>query len=147
MTARTIIALACAAALAACATQQEAATPAQPDIRLYTMNCGEGTTTDAAMFADDGSYDGQTKNLIVPSYLIRHPRGDLIWDLGLPESLADLGPAGRTQGPFTFSMRRKLTAQLADLGLSPADIEFISVSHSHLDHISNAGLFAASTWT
>eukprot|EP01030_Chromulinospumella_sphaerica_P021825 gene21824-21779_t len=43
-------------------------------------------------------------------------------------------------------VRRKLTDQLAELGLKPADIEYLSVSHSHFDHIGNGGLFAASTW-
>jgi glyoxylase-like metal-dependent hydrolase (beta-lactamase superfamily II) len=45
-----------------------------------------------------------------------------------------------------FSVARKLTDQLAQIGLAPADIEFLSVSHSHLDHIGNGGLFAQSTW-
>jgi glyoxylase-like metal-dependent hydrolase (beta-lactamase superfamily II) len=41
---------------------------------------------------------------------------------------------------------RKLTDQLAQLGLQPSDIEYLSVSHSHFDHIGNGGLFARSTW-
>ena len=45
---------------------------------------------------------------------------------------------------MTFA--RKLTDQLKDLGLTPADIKYLSVSHSHFDHIGNAGMFAASTW-
>ena len=34
---------------------------------------------DADAFADDGAYKGVAKELIVPCYLIRHPKGDLIW--------------------------------------------------------------------
>ena len=61
----------------------------------------------------------------------------------MPQSIADL-PGGI--GPGGVSVSRKLTDQLKDLGLTPADIEYVSVSHSHFDHIGNAGLFAASTW-
>jgi glyoxylase-like metal-dependent hydrolase (beta-lactamase superfamily II) len=147
MIARTFIALACAALLSACAAQTaRGPAPASTDIRLYAMSCGAGATSDAGWFSDDGAYDGQPRELVVPCYLIRHPQGDLMWDTGLPETLADLGPAGRTQGPFTFSMARKVTAQLADIGLQPSDIEYVSVSHSHLDHIGNAALFANATW-
>jgi glyoxylase-like metal-dependent hydrolase (beta-lactamase superfamily II) len=43
-------------------------------------------------------------------------------------------------------MARRLTDQLKDLDLTPADIEYVSISHSHFDHIGNAGLFAGGTW-
>lgn len=114
-----------------------------PDIRLYAMNCGTLTMADADMFADDGAYKGVAKTLIVPCYLIRHPKGDLVWDTGVPEQIADM-PGGK--GPEGITVTRKLTDQLKDLGLTPADIEYLSVSHSHFDHIGNGGLFAGSTW-
>lgn len=132
--------IAFAAALLLGATQAAAA----PDVALYTMDCGRLTMADADMFADDGAYKGVAKSLVVPCYLIRHPKGDLIWDTGVPQSLADK-PASAAGGE-TITVARKLTDQLKELGLTPADIEFVSVSHSHFDHIGNAGLFAASTW-
>lgn len=120
-----------------------AAVAASPDVALYTMNCGQIDMTDADMFADDGAYKGVAKSMVVPCYLIRHPKGDLIWDTGVPEALADKPGTG---GMEAVTVRRKLTDQLKDLGLAPGDIEYLSVSHSHFDHIGNAGLFAASTW-
>lgn len=114
-----------------------------PDIRLYAMNCGSLTVADADMFADDGAYKGVSKTLIVPCYLIRHSKGDLVWDTGVPEQIADL-PGGK--GPEGVAVARKLTDQLKELGLTPSDIEYLSVSHSHFDHIGNGGLFAGSTW-
>jgi len=113
-----------------------------PDIRLYAMDCGRATLPDADAFADDGSYKGQSKALVIPCFLIRHPKGDLIWDTGVPETIAD-APGGKAAG-VTFA--RKLTDQLKDLGLTPADIKYLSISHSHYDHIGNAGLFASATW-
>ncbi|HYE47803.1 MAG TPA: N-acyl homoserine lactonase family protein [Caulobacter sp.] len=119
------------------------ASAAPPAVKLYTLDCGTISVPDADWFADDGSYKGVSRDLIVPCYLIRHPKGDLLWDAGLPQVIADL-PGGK--GPEGTTMRRKLTDQLADLGLKPSDIEFLSVSHSHFDHIGNGGLFATATW-
>lgn len=65
--------------------------------------------------------------LVVPCYLIRHPQGDLVWDTGLPQAMAEL-PDG--SGPSGVRVAHKLIDQLQALGLTPADIEFLSVSHS-----------------
>ena len=138
---RHLIAAAAASLLLAASA---AAAPAPPkSVELYAMDCGRFHVTDADMFADDGAYKGLVKDLIVPCYLIRHPKGDLVWDTGVPQTIADL-PGGK--GPGGISVAHKLTDQLKALGLTPADIEYLSVSHGHFDHIGNGGLFAASTW-
>ena len=73
-------------ALGACAPaenqQAGPAAPAAPGIALYSLDCGRIVTSDAAPFSDDHAYDGQTKELVDPCYLIRHPGGDLLWDAG-----------------------------------------------------------------
>ena len=125
--------------LAGAASQATAA----PDVRLYTMDCGRLTMTNADVFADDGAYKGKPASMVVPCYLIRHPKGDLVWDTGVPQVIAD-NPGGAAPGGIAVKV--KLTDQLKQLRLTPADIEYVSVSHSHFDHIGNAGLFAASTW-
>ena len=125
--------------LAGAASQATAA----PDVRLYTMDCGRLTMTNADVFADDGAYKGKPASMVVPCYLIRHPKGDLVWDTGVPQAIAD-NPGGAAPGGIAVKV--KLTDQLKQLRLTPADIEYVSVSHSHFDHIGNAGLFAASTW-
>jgi len=130
-------------ALAAAAFALTAAAPAPKSVELYAMDCGVIHEKDADEYADDGAYKGVARDLIVPCYLIRHPKGDLVWDTGVPQTIADL-PGGKAPGGLTVS--RKLTDQLKALGLAPADIEFLSVSHGHFDHIGNGGLFAASTW-
>jgi N-acyl homoserine lactone hydrolase len=134
--------LACMLAAVLFAGHAAAASPA--GLKLYTLDCGKIVEADADAYADDGAYKGVTKTLIVPCYLIRHPKGDLIWDTGLPQSIADL-PGHRNA--YGMSVTRKLTDQLKQLGLTPTDIEYLSVSHSHYDHIGNGNLFAAhSTW-
>lgn len=131
--------------LAAALAVLPAAAAAQSEVRLYALDCGQITALDAGVFADDGAYDGVGKALVDPCYLIRHPAGDLLWDTGVPEGIAD-APDGVTSPPFAIRVPHRLTDQLAALDLTPADIEFLSVSHGHFDHIGNANLFAGSTW-
>lgn len=132
-----------AALLAASGLATAAAAAPKPDVRLYAMDCGKLTMANADGFSDDGAYKGKPATMVVPCYLIRHPKGDLVWDTGVPQSIAD-NPGGAAPGGITVT--RKLTDQLLELGLAPKDIEYLSLSHSHFDHIGNAGLFAASTW-
>lgn len=92
------------------------AAAAKPDIRLYAMDCGRLTMANADGYADDGSYKGKPASMVVPCYLIRHPKGDLVWDTGVPQWIAD-NPGGTLPGGITVS--RKLTDQLKQLNLTP----------------------------
>ncbi|MCC7267327.1 MAG: N-acyl homoserine lactonase family protein [Caulobacteraceae bacterium] len=135
------LALAICAALAAAPAARAAGRP--PDVRLYAIDCGRIATTDADGYADDGAYRGAARTLVVPCFLIRHPRGDLLWNTGLPAATAERPVV---EGTETLTLQRPLADQLKRLRLKPADIEFLSVSHSHFDHMGSAGLFAGSTW-
>ena len=137
------MATALAAALLLAGGPAESAKAPPKGVELYAMDCGRLTVTNADMFADDGAYKGVEKELVVPCYLIRHPKGDLIWDTGVPEAIADR-PGGTAPGGIVVT--KKLTAQLKQLGLAPSDVEYLSISHSHFDHIGNGGLFAGATW-
>jgi len=137
--------LAAVCLLAACGSSTREPDP--PAVQLYAMDCGRAEFGDLDMFADDGSMAGQSRTLVVPCYLIRHPSGDLIWDTGLPLAIADMPDGWRPEGfPAHFVVPVKLTDQLTQLGLTPADIEFVSFSHMHSDHTGNGNLFRASTW-
>ena len=111
---------------------------AEPRIRLYTIDGGRIEGYDASDLTDDGAYDGVRVDMPVPCFLIRHPDGDLMWESGLSATRTDLGD-GVSTGPG-------LEAQLGKLGVTPAEIRFVSLSHGHWDHSGNAGLFARSTW-
>jgi N-acyl homoserine lactone hydrolase len=129
---------------------EEAAAPAEPAkpiaaVKLIAMDCGHFTVKDAERFSDDGAYKGQKKELSDPCYLIRHEKGDLIWDTGLPSAMAAISPVENATSITTLS--KTLESQLTELGLTPADIEYLSFSHLHYDHTGNGNLFAAgSTW-
>jgi N-acyl homoserine lactone hydrolase len=109
-------------------------------IQLYTLDGGRirATGEDAADMSDDGAYAGRTLEMPVPCFLIRHPDGDLMWDTGMSPTRTDLGEWA-TPGA-------SLVEQLRVLGVTPADVQFLCLSHGHWDHSGNAGLFAATTW-
>ena len=111
-------------------------------LHLYALDGGRVVVAGAewSEFADDGAYDGRTTvlPLPVPAFLVRHPRGDLIWDTGMSRTRTDLGDWA-TPGS-------SLVDQLQQLALAPGDIRFLALSHGHWDHSGNAGLFAAATW-
>jgi N-acyl homoserine lactone hydrolase len=85
-------------------------------------------------------------NFVTPCYLIVHPKGTLMWDVGqIPDK--DIPDDGTevVQQKFLRATRR-LGPQLAALGFKPKDITYLSMSHYHVDHTANANLFAGSTW-
>jgi len=121
-----------------------AAEPVQ-SLRLYTLDCGHAETPDMGFLSDTGEYDGKPGKVAVPCFVVRHPKGTLLWDTGLDESIA-AAKNGVEQPGIRMTMSATLTAQLRAIGLSPADITYVAFSHLHFDHTSNANLFAQSTW-
>lgn len=107
-------------------------------LTLTALECGEIDVGDLNVFSDTMAYTGQTMRMVVSCYLIRHGDQVMLWDLGLPDAMAR-APGG---GPgMTLRVPRTLASQLGELGLSPSDIDFIAVSHGHVDHAGNVGLF------
>ncbi len=129
--------------LASCAWAKEAS--GKPQIKLYTMNCGTHDVSDMKDLSKNGKYDGQSIKLANPCFLIRHPKGDLLWETGLPDYLADTSD-GEASGVWHTRLETKLVDQLAALGLSPKDINYLSFSHVHPDHAGNGNTFFDSTF-
>lgn len=117
------------------------------EIRLYAIDCGRGTAKDAGMFSDTGDYDGRPLTVVIPCFLIRHPKGTLLWDAGISDEIAK-SPDGieAMGGNFHLSVKKTLVQQLADIGFKPADVNLVAFSHLHFDHVGNANLFGQSTW-
>jgi len=98
-----------------------------------------------SVFSSAGTYDGEKITLVNPCFLIRHPQGDLLWDTGHEDALADI-PDGLKFGVWHNHLKKKLKGQLAQLELEPLDIEYLSLSHLHPDHSGNANLFSGSAF-
>lgn len=117
------------------------------ELRLYAMDCGRVAIKDAGMFSDTGDYDGKPLDLVAACYLIRHPKGLLLWDTGLNDKVSETpGGVAAGGGNFHLKVNKPLLTQLAEIGVTPADVSFLAFSHLHFDHTGNANAFGQSTW-
>ena len=114
-------------------------------IRLYTLDCGRAELKDMGFFSDTGEYSGQPGTIVVPCFLIRHPKGILLWDTGMGDKLVEK-KEGIDFGAIHVFVSVTLIDQLKQLGLTPADVTHMAFSHFHFDHTGNANLFPSSTW-
>jgi N-acyl homoserine lactone hydrolase len=119
--------------------------PASP--RLYALDCGSIEFKTLGMFADGDEYATTPGTLADPCFLIVHPKGVLLWDTGIGDAIADK-PDGVTNAKYGIHMTvpRTLKSQLQQLGMAPADVDFVGLSHLHFDHASNLQQFPDATW-
>jgi glyoxylase-like metal-dependent hydrolase (beta-lactamase superfamily II) len=114
---------------------------AQTVDRLYIMDCGHNAATDQSRWSP-GVNVGKPIELSDNCYLMQHGAQWLLWDTGYPDSVADkpvVGPTGTATRP------KRLAAQLAEVGVKPADVTYVAISHTHGDHIGNVDMFPTST--
>jgi len=117
--------------------------PPAEGLRLTVFDCGSLRLEDVASFGLTNA-DTPVRDLFVPCYLIEHPQGNMIWDTGLPLTFAGQGRVDLQPGA-TVRYEQSLLDQLAALGLGPADINYLGLSHMHFDHAGAANAFATST--
>ena len=117
------------------------ATPAAPPPRvtLTRLDCGRSAEPrDIAGFSDTNAYDGIKMALVASCYLIRHSDEYMLWDTGYPVPPKDKPQPG-------FLMPLSVIEQLRVLGVDPARVTRVGVSHYHGDHIGQARDFPAAT--
>lgn len=115
-----------------------------PSLRLYVMDCGTLNIADITPYRLSRE-EIATNLMAVPCYLIAHPRGTLLWEAGAVPDRA-FAPGATSASLRSGTATKTLTAQLADIGYAPSDIDSIAFSHFHWDHVGNANLFAGATW-
>ncbi|HSX84876.1 MAG TPA: N-acyl homoserine lactonase family protein [Cellvibrio sp.] len=116
-------------------------------VRLYAMDCGTIMLEARAMhwFEDTDAYIKTPGIMSVPCFLIRHPHGDLLWDVGLGDKFVGQGVVDLGDS-FSAKVEHTLVAQLQVLQLTAQDIEFVAFSHHHFDHTGNAALFTDASY-
>jgi glyoxylase-like metal-dependent hydrolase (beta-lactamase superfamily II) len=120
--------------------------------RLYVLDCGMLNIDPAGV----ERYHVTQKEVVesrmpVPCFLVAHPKGTLLWDVGvIPDADVEKAapkPALYDVNPVSHAVVSKtLKSQLAALGYQPSDITYVAISHAHKDHTANLNEFAASTW-
>ena len=115
---------------------------APKSLRLYIFDCGVLKPADAKSFGFDKVAE---LKMSVPCFLIVHPKGTLMWDVGVvPDS--DFKADGSPVVQGFIEVTKPLKPQLEALGYEPEDIQYLAMSHYHIDHSANGNMFAASTW-
>jgi glyoxylase-like metal-dependent hydrolase (beta-lactamase superfamily II) len=123
-----------------------AAAHAQATIeKMYVLDCGQGRAADQSRWSP-GVNVGKPLDVSDNCYLIRHARGWMMWDTGIPEAVATM-PDGLVSGGGAMVWKRPKTiaSQLEQIGVKPADVRYVGISHTHGDHIGNVDMFAAAT--
>ena len=109
--------------------------------KLYILNCGEGVAGDISRWSP-GVNEGQSMDFVDNCYLIKHARAG---SFGTPGSRRDRGDAERPGAGRSrvrhWKRPKTLASQLEQLGVKPADIKGMAVSHTHPDHIGNVEMF------
>ena len=122
-------------------------------VRLYVFDCGTLERSDVGRYRLKPE-EVVTNRMSVACYLVAHPKGMLMWDVG---AVPDAGwkPAGKpldqvvvlpTKEERFLTLRKPLLPQLAEAGFAPGDITHLAMSHYHWDHTANANAFASATW-
>lgn len=104
-------------------------------VRLYAFECGRLEIPKA--FLLEGAKGKIT--VPIPSYLIVHPKGCVLFDSGLnlatqsdPESY--ITPVGMHFNKFHFQPGEEISARLESIDVSPDGVDLIVNSHLHYDH-------------
>lgn len=149
-----LLALGCAPGAPAPAADAPAAAARPPGVaplpkvtspRLYVIDCGTLTYNRPEDYQLTREQVADT-NMAVPCYLVIHPRGILLFDTGLSDRLVGRPLWENVDGGYGQIRFATLRGALADIGVTPADITYLAISHSHWDHVGNANDYARSIW-
>jgi glyoxylase-like metal-dependent hydrolase (beta-lactamase superfamily II) len=122
-----------------------AAASAQSGVeKLYILNCGEGATSDVSRWSP-GVNEGKSMEFVDTCYLIKHAQGWFLWDTGISDAVASMpnGLVPADPKAVVWHRPKTLAQQLDQLGVKPADLKAMAISHTHPDHIGNVELFPA----
>ncbi|MEM7299293.1 MAG: N-acyl homoserine lactonase family protein [Bacteroidota bacterium] len=114
--------------VAGCASDHKAS------LKLYVYDCGRLNydSIESLGISDD---ETDVRDLIVSCYIIEHDKGRLLWEGGLPSSLAQVNGWQEMDGGWRMRLDKPLVDQIAELNLSMSDFDYVSFSHFHFDHI------------
>src|SRR6185437_14257722 len=118
---------------------------AKPGVeKLYILNCGEGVAGDISRWSP-GVNEGKSMEFVDNCYLIKHAQGWFLWDTGIADAVAAMPGGLAPADPKAVFWRRPktLAAQLDQLGVKPADLKGMAISHTHPDHVGNVEMFPA----
>jgi N-acyl homoserine lactone hydrolase len=123
-------------------------------VRLYVFDCGVLKRGEPTAYGLTRGQVGST-DFSDACYLVVHPNGTLLWDVGIiPDDQIEKGGPGGQGRPGSIEVQaangtnvagKTLRSQLAGIGYAPRDISYLALSHGHADHVANANEYAGAT--
>jgi len=117
----------------------------KPEVKLYQLVGGSILVKKLEVFSQDTTYTGQSKQFTDAYYVISHPKGNLMWDAGLPEQLVIPEPYNEPSGVYRIQRPDSLSNQLKSIGFTIDDFKYFAMSHSHFDHTGHANYLKNAT--
>ena len=117
----------------------------KPEVKLYQLVGGSILVKKLEVFSQDTTYTGQSKQFTDAYYVISHPKGNLMWDAGLPEQLVIPEPYDEPSGVYRIQRPDSLSNQLKSIGFTIDDFKYFAMSHSHFDHTGHANYLKDAT--
>jgi glyoxylase-like metal-dependent hydrolase (beta-lactamase superfamily II) len=123
------------------------ASAASPEgMKLYVFSSGWLGPLDKSLLQTGG-----TGKITVPVafFVIKHPKGNVMFDSGNNDRVITdptyWGPLAAMLSPASRAPDVAIDAQLAKIGMTPSDINYVVLGHMHLDHAGNVGKFPNAT--
>jgi glyoxylase-like metal-dependent hydrolase (beta-lactamase superfamily II) len=125
--------------LAAGIAPAQTAPAAKPAMQLWRLDCGDFVMKRfGAWFSDTFQYPAGARRLVGSCYLIRNGNQYVLWDTGLNDALIGKPVDDEQQ---TMSLKRSVLDQLKQIGVTPAQVTYVGISHYHGDHTGQARHF------
>jgi len=123
------------------------------DVELYVRNTADWTLDHSAIMKLRGI--GEPYTVKCPFYLVDHPEGVVLYDTGVDyEMQADPSSYGTHGAPhmeqfmsaLEMAEDQRIDALLNDLGYTPNEVDYVVMSHLHVDHAGNIDAFPDATF-
>lgn len=126
-------------------SEKKAEETTKPEVKLHQLVGGSILVKKLEVFSQDTTYTGQQKQFTDAYYVIEHPKGNLMWDAGLPEQLVMPEPFDEPSGVYRIQRPDSLVNQLKSIGFKVEDFKYFAMSHSHFDHTGHANYMKDAT--
>jgi N-acyl homoserine lactone hydrolase len=113
-------------------------------VRLYVFDCGHLQIDSVQLFGIE-DHETDVRTLATPCYVVEHPRGRLLWDGGLPSSLAELDGWQTLEPGMRARLDTTFATQLSAMGLDTSAFDYVAFSHLHFDHVGVANELSGGT--
>ena len=111
-------------------------------MKLYVLDLGKIIMMGDNPVTDSAQSGTEPLSIPIHAFLVDSPIGYILFDTGCnPEGMAGAWPEALRANPYVAAPEQQLLCRLAQLGLKPADISVVVLSHLHLDHAGGVHFF------